>query len=118
MRYLCLGYHDEQAWAAMGDQERQTLVADCIAFQSRLRSEGHCVDGKSLQSVRNATTLRFETGGAMTVTDGPFAETKEQIGGVMVIEANDLNEAIRLMSQVPGMRVGGSVEIRPINENI
>jgi hypothetical protein len=118
MRYLCLGYHDERAWAAMNEQDRAALVRDCVAYQNQLRSEGHYVDGKSLQGVRTATTLRFDTGGAMAVTDGPFTETKEQLGGVIIIEAADLNEAIRLMSNVPGMRVGGSVEIRPINEKI
>src|SRR4051794_24401734 len=118
MRYLCLGYHDEQAWAAMSDQQRQALASECLAYEKHLRMEGHFIDSKSLQGVRSATTLRFDTGGAMTVTDGPFTETKEQLGAVVIIEAADLNEAIRLMSQVPGMRIGGSVEIRPVNENI
>src|SRR5438477_7092305 len=114
MRYLCLGYHEEKAWVAMSERDRQSLLTECVEYEQRLRSGGHYVDGRALQSARAATTLRFENGGAVSITDGPFAETKEQIGGVKVLEANDLNDAIRLMSQLPCMRLGGCVEIRPI----
>jgi hypothetical protein len=118
MRYLCLGYHNEQTWAAMSDADRRALLADNGAYDQRLRQGGHVVDARALQSANTAATLRFDRGGAVSVTDGPFTETKEQLGGVMVLEAADLNEAIRLMSQLPCMRVGGCLEIRPINENL
>jgi len=117
MRYLCLGYHEEKTWEAMSDDERKALLEDNSAYQDLLRRGGHVVDAKALQRVNTAATLRFD-GGKVLVTDGPFTETKEQLGGVMVLEATDLNHAISLMSQMPCMRVGGSIEIRPINENL
>ena len=116
MKYLCLGYHDPKIWEAMPDGQRTTLMRDVAAYDALLRKNGHCVDARALQD-RQAATLRFANG-KVSVTDGPFAETKEQLGGVMVLEADDLNHAIRLMSELPCMRVGGSLEIRPINENI
>jgi hypothetical protein len=117
MKYLCLGYHEEGAWHAMSDSDRKALLAENAAYEELLRKHGHYVDGKALQGAPTATTLRFD-GGKVSITDGPFAETKEQLGGVMVLEATDLNHAIQLMSQLPCMRVGGCLEIRPINENV
>ena len=117
MRYVCLGYHDEQAWTALPDAERQKLMDDTFAYERVLREGGHVLDTKGLQSARSAATLRFH-GGKPTITDGPFAETKEQLGGLMVLEANDLNHAIQLMSKLPCMRIGGSLEIRPLNEEL
>jgi hypothetical protein len=117
MRYLCLGYHDEQTWSALPDAERQQILAETFAYERALRDRGHVLDAKGLQTARSATTLRCAGGGA-SITDGPFAETKEQLGGVMVLEASDLNHAIQLMSKLPCMRVGGSLEIRPLNEQL
>jgi hypothetical protein len=117
MRYLCLGYHDEQAWTALPDAQRQQLMDDTFAYERELRSGGHVLDTKGLQSARSAATLRF-AGGKASITDGPFAETKEQLGGIMVLEANDLNHAIQLMSKMPCMRIGGALEIRPLNEEL
>ena len=117
MRYLCLGYHDEQAWSALPVAERQQLLNETFAYERMLRDGGHVLDTKGLQSARSAATLRF-AGGRAQVTDGPFAETKEQLGGAMVLEANDLNHAIQLMSKLPCMRIGGSLEIRPLNEEL
>ena len=117
MRYLCLGYHDEQAWQALPDAQRQQLLDDTSAYERELRSGGHVLDTKGLQSARSAATLRFSSG-RPAVTDGPFAETKEQLGGIMVLEANDLNHAIQLMSHLPCMRIGGSLEISPLNEEL
>ena len=116
MKYLCMGYHDEKLFAAMNETDRATLLEENFAYQNILRKNGHYLDGKALQPVDTATTLRFDAG-KVVVSDGPFTETKEQLGGVMVLEAVDLNHAIQLMSQLPCMRVGGSLEIRPINEN-
>ncbi|HVT89067.1 MAG TPA: YciI family protein [Tepidisphaeraceae bacterium] len=117
MRYLCLGYHDEKQWQAMNARDRDALMVDLFAFEAMLKKNGHYVQGIGLQGTETATTLRFENGRS-SITDGPFTETKEQLGGVMVLEANDLNHAIQLMSQMPCMRVGGSLEIRPINEEL
>ena len=116
MKYLCLGYHDE-TWAAMSEAERKAVLDETLAYENVLRKNGHYIDSKALNDARSAATLRFEKGSVM-VTDGPFAETKEQLGGVLVLEATDLNHAIQLMSQVPCMRLGGAVEIRAINEGI
>jgi hypothetical protein len=115
MKYLCLGYHDEQAMAAMSPGEREAFIAECIAFDDQLRKTGRVIDGQSLQSATTAKTIRFQRG-RMSTTDGPFAETKEQLGGFVIIEADDLNHAVRLMAEVPCRRLGGGLEIRPINE--
>jgi hypothetical protein len=115
MKYLCMGFHDEQVWRAMNERERKALIDETLAYQNVLRQGGHCLDDWALQGADTATTLRFDNG-KVAVTDGPFVETKEQLGGVMLLEATDLNHAIQLMSQLPCMRVGGSLEIRPINE--
>src|SRR5829696_8418760 len=104
MKYVCLGYHDEQAWAALPSVERRALLEESLAYEDELRRGGHFVEGTALQSARVATTLRFQPG-KMLITDGPFAETKEQLGGFMVLEARDLNHAIQLLSHVPCMRV-------------
>lgn len=117
MKYLCLGFHSEAAWNALAPAERQKLTDASLAYESMLKRNGHYVDSRALQSARSAATLRFENGEVM-VTDGPFAETKEQLGGILVLEATDLNHAISLMSQLPCMKIDGSVEIRPINEEI
>jgi hypothetical protein len=117
MKYLCLGYHEDKTWKAMSENERKALLEECAAYDDILRKKGNYIDGKTLQGAQTAITLRFENG-RVSIADGPFAETKEQLGGVMVLEARDLNHAIQLMSQLPCMRVGGCLEIRPINEEI
>ena len=111
MKYICLGYMEEKKWEAMSESERNTFVDECFDYDDELRKNGHFVGGEALQSAQNATTLRFRNG-KVTVTDGPFAETKEQLGGILVLEARDLNHAIQLMSKHPGVR-GGPFEIRP-----
>jgi hypothetical protein len=111
MKYICLGYMDENKWSAMSESERNAFMDECFAYDDVLREHGHFAGGEALQSPRNAATLRFENG-KVSVTDGPFAETKEQLGGILVLEANDLNHAIQLMSKHPGVR-GGPFEIRP-----
>lgn len=119
MKYLCLGYHDEKLWQAMPDSERNALMDETFAYADHLKANGHIIDDHALQSVTAAATLRFEKGkGRASITDGPFAETKEQLGGIMILEANDLNHAIQLMSKMPCMSMGGSIEIRPVNEAI
>ncbi len=118
MKYICLGYLEEKTWDAMSESERKTFVDECLAYDSELRKNGHFTGGEALQSVRTATTLRYRNG-TVSITDGPFAETKEQLGGIMVLEARDLNHAIQLMSNHPSMRLGGGTwEIRPADEQI
>ena len=114
MQYLCLVYHDEKEWDAQSRSEYDALVGDILAYREFLRKSGHLVDAKSLQHSHMATTLRVRNG-SVSVTDGPFAETKEQLGGYILIEARDLNEAIRLASQMPAARIG-SVEVRPVKD--
>jgi len=117
MQYLCLGYMEEGKWDALSDVEREAAMKECFAYDDVLKKNGHFVRGEALQSVRNATTLRWRNG-KVAVTDGPFAETKEQLGGILVLEATDLNHAIQLMSKHPGVRLGGCFELRPLDEDI
>ncbi len=114
MKYLCLAYLDENKLELMTENERETFHKECFACDKILRKDGHFVRLEALQSARNAVTLRWQKG-RVSVTDGPFAETKEQIGGLLLIEATDLNHATELMSRHPGIRVG-TFEIRPIDE--
>lgn len=117
MKYICLGYISENMWDGWSEKEQQTFVDDCLVYDKTLREGGHFVSGEALQSVRTATTIR-QNAGRVVVTDGPFAETKEQLGGIMVLEAPDLDHAIQLMSKHPSVRMGGTWEIRPANEQI
>ena len=112
MRYLCLGYLDPRPWDAMSDAQRQFLITESAAYGHTLRRQGHFVDGQLLQR-STTTTLRFENG-AVSVSDQPPAGAANPLGGILVIDARDLNHAIHLMSQLPFMRPGGSLEIRPI----
>lgn len=114
MKYVCLGYYDEKSWETMSDSERNAFMDECFAYDDELRANGHIVGGEALQSAQNATTLRWRNN-KVSVTDGPFAETKEQLGGLLVLEARDLNHAIQLMSKHPGVKVG-PFEIRPIED--
>ena len=111
MKYVCLGYYDEKAWESMSESEWNALMDECFTYDDELRKNGHFVGGEALQSAGNATTLRWNNG-KVFVTDGPYAETKEQLGGILVLEATDLDHAIRLMSKHPGVKVG-PFEIRP-----
>ena len=112
MKYLCLGYLDERLWDDLPESEGNAIMDRCFAYQGELTRAGHFGGGELLQAPRNAATLRLRDG-AVTVTDGPFAETKEQLGGIFFLEARDLNEAIQLVSRHPGLRVG-PFEIRAV----
>jgi len=105
MKYLCLVYLDEKRLSELPDE-------DCVEFDTSIRKSGHCIASEALQSVQTATTVRMRNG-KMSITDGPFAETKEQLAGFYMIEARDLNEAIQIASKIPPARVG-SIEVRPI----
>ena len=111
MKYICLGYMEANKFETMSESERNAFVDGCFAYDDVLRKNGHFAGGEALQSARNAVTLRVQHGKVL-VTDGPYAETKEQLGGILILEARDLNHAIQLMSKHPGVR-GGPFEIRP-----
>lgn len=112
MKYICLGYMQESDWHKWSDTERMKMLDECFAYDEELRKNGHWAGGEALQTTQMATTLRYDQG-KVVVLDGPFAETKEQLGGILILEANDLNHAIQLMSKHPGVRLGGCFEIRP-----
>jgi hypothetical protein len=111
MKYICLGYIEENKWETMSESERNAMMDECFNYDDVLRENGHFAGGQALQGPRNATTLRWQ-GDKVLVTDGPYAETKEQLGGILVLEATDLNHAIQLMSKHPGVKAG-PFEIRP-----
>lgn len=111
MKYVCLVYSDEHALHSLPESPKD---AECMAYDEELKRGGHLLGGDALQPVATATTLRVRAG-KLSVTDGPFAETKEQLAGFWLIDAKDLNEAIRLASRIPAARVG-SIEIRPTRE--
>ncbi len=117
MKFICLGYLDEKEWAAPSESERAAMMEECFAYDDVLRKNGHIVGEEALQSARNATTLRYRNG-KVIVTDGPYAETKEQLGGIWLLEAKDMNHAIQLMSKHPAVRAGAPFEIRPVHEEI
>jgi hypothetical protein len=105
MKYLCLVYAEENKLESVPDSE-------CVAYDSEIRDAGRCVASEALEPVATATTLRVRNG-RLSITDGPFAETKEQLAGFYMIEARDLNEAIQVAAKIPPARVG-SVEVRPV----
>ena len=105
MKYLCLVYLDARRLDELPDE-------DCVEFDEGIRKTGHCIASEALQSVQTATTVRVRNG-KVSITDGPFAETKEQLAGFYMIEARDLNEAIQIAGRIPPARVG-SIEVRPI----
>ena len=111
MKYVCLGYIEAGKFENMTESGRNAMVDGCFAYDDVLRKNGHFAGGEALQPASSAVTLRFR-GGKVTVTDGPYAETKEQIGGILILEARDLNHAIQLMSKHPGVQAG-PFEIRP-----
>ena len=115
MKYLCLIYADESVWMNMPKAEADSMVAEYMAFTERTKKSGHYVGGNRLQPIGSASTVRVRNG-QLSATDGPFAETKEQLGGYYLIEARDLNDAIQVASQIPGARVG-SIEVRPVAES-
>ena len=111
MKYICLGYTDEDTWQGISESERNAFMDRCFAYDDVLRKNGHFAGGDALQSARSAVTLRWKDG-KVSVADGPYAETKEQLGGILILEARDLNHAIQLMSNHPGVKAG-PFEIRP-----
>lgn len=116
MRFICLGYADPAVFNSMSATEMQAAVEECMAYDDELRRGGHFAGGEALQETKSAVTLRYGAKG-VDVTDGPYAETKEYLGGILILEARDLNHAIALMSKHPGVRFG-PFEIRPAHEEM
>jgi hypothetical protein len=114
MKYVCLVYLDEKKLDALSAKEFDILVSESLDYDDELRRSGHFVVAQALQSVQTATTVRMRSGKVST-TDGPFAETKEQLGGFILIEASDLNSALQVASKIPVGRLG-CIEVRPIQE--
>ena len=114
MQYLCLIYKDEKEWQKPPPAESAKIMSEFSAFTEAVRKSGHYVGGNALAPTHTATTVRVRQG-KLATTDGPFAETKEQLGGYFLLNARDLNEAIQLAARIPGARVG-SVEVRPLVE--
>ena len=114
MKYLCLIYEDEKLWEQMAEEDSQKVFGEYAAFNEETGKSGHLLGGHALQPTQTATTIRVR-GGKASTTDGPFAETKEQLGGYYLIEARDLNDAIQVAGRIPGAKLG-CVEVRPIME--
>lgn len=111
MKFVCLGYIEPGKFENMSENERNAMVDECFAYDDTLRKNGHFAGGEGLQGPTTAITLRWKNG-KVSVTDGPYAETKEQIGGILILEARDVHHAIQLMSKHPGVKAG-PFEIRP-----
>ena len=111
MKYICLGYIEPKKLESMPEAERNAMIDECFTYDDELRCKGHFAGGEALQPPQTATTLRWKDG-KVSINDGPYAETKEQIGGILILEARDLNHAIQLMSKHPGVKAG-PFEIRP-----
>jgi hypothetical protein len=114
MKYLCLIYDDEKKSATMSKSDSDAIMGEYFAFTDGIKKSGHYLGGEALKPVQTATTVRVRSG-KLSTTDGPFAETREQLGGFYLINARDLNDAIQVASKIPSARLG-SVEVRPIVE--
>jgi hypothetical protein len=114
VRYLCLIYDDESKWGTMPKEQAEAMMGEYFAFTEGIKQSGHYIGGEALQPTQTATSVRVRNG-KISSTDGPFAETKEQLGGYYLINARDLNDAIQIAAKIPSARIG-TIEIRPIQE--
>jgi hypothetical protein len=114
MKYLLLIYHQEKEWNALSESERQALYAEYRALREQLTARGQFIGGSQLQAVGTATSVRVRNGKEL-ITDGPFAETHEQLGGYFLVEAKNLDEAIAAAKKIPSARMG-TIEVRPLVE--
>ena len=112
MKFLCLIYDEESQWETMASSEVDTLMSEFRAFTESIKGSGYYIGGNRLRPTQSARTVRVRNG-KLLATDGPFAETKEQLGGYYLIEAKDLNDAVQVASRIPSARFG-SIEVRPI----
>jgi hypothetical protein len=111
MKYVCFGYLDTTKWGTYSQGQQNDMIDACISYDEQLQKNGQWVGGEGLGGPDSTTTLRFQNG-TVTVTDGPFVESKEVLGGLLIIEARDLNHAIQLISNHPGVKMG-AWEVRP-----
>lgn len=116
MKFICLGYIDETAWECKSKDEQQRIMNECFDYDDQLRGGGNVLGGEALDSARNAVTVRTKNG-SVEVTDGPYAETREVLGGILILEARDRDHAIELISKHPGVKVG-PFEIRAADQEI
>ena len=116
MKYLCLAYEEQRVFDEMPEHEWEALRDETLAYVESLRADGRLIDTQPLQSAATAATVRVRDG-KVAVTDGPFAETKEQIGGFFLIEAADLDEAVRIAARWPSARLG-TIEVRPLEDGL
>jgi len=112
MKYVCLGYYDKGKHESMTEGEQHAMFDTCFEYDDHLRANGHWAGGEALQPPEGALTLHW-TNGKVATTDGPYAETKEVLGGILVLEARDMNHAVQLMAQHPALKYGSIFEIRP-----
>lgn len=116
MKYLCLAWEEESQLDGLTREEWDVLRRETLDYVESLRDSGHLLAAQALQSARNGVSLRVR-GGSLATTDGPFAETKEQLGGIFLIEAADLNEAIQIAARWPSAQIG-TIEVRPVEEEL
>ena len=115
MKYICLGYYDKGKFDGMTEAEQHAMFDECFEYDDHLRANGHFAGGEALQPPETALTLYWKNGKVAT-TDGPYAETKEQIGGIGILEARDMNHAVQLIAQHPSLKYGSVWEIRPVGD--
>ena len=115
MKYICLGYYDKDKFDAMTEAERNAMFDECFEYDEHLRASGNWGTGEALQPPDTALTLYWKNGKVAT-TDGPYAETKEQLGGIGFLEARDMNHAAQIVSQHPSLKYGSIWEIRPVGD--
>ena len=113
VKYLCFGYYDKSKFDGMTESERNAMFDTCFEYDDHLRANGHWAGGEALQPAETALTLSRKNGKVIT-TDGPYAETKEQLGGILMLEARDMNHAVQLIGQHPALTYGNIFEIRPV----
>jgi len=113
VKFICLGYYDKGKFDGMTEGEQNVMFDICFAYDDHLRANGHWAGGEALQPAETARTVSWKNGKVAT-TDGPYAETKEQIGGILILEARDMNHAVQLMTQHPAVKYGSIFEIRPV----
>jgi hypothetical protein len=112
MKYICLGYYQPAKHAVMTEDQQNAMFDECFEYDDHLRANGHWAGGEALQPPETALTLYWKNGKVAT-TDGPFTETKEQLGGILVLEARDMNHAVQLITRHPALRYGSIFDIRP-----
>ncbi len=115
MKYICFGYYDKDKFDGLAEDERNAMFDKCFEYDDHLRANGNWAGGEALQPTETALTLSWKNGKVAT-TDGPYIETKEQLGGILILEARDMNHAVQLMAQHPALTFGNIFEVRPVGD--